>query len=119
MDWVTGLVPRGKDSFNAFLVVLDRYSKSVKCLPCHKKDTEMDKDILFCNKIIPNCGIPRIIISDRDQKFTSEVWTNLYEMLGIKLEFSTAYHLQSDGLVERMIQTLEEIIRRSCAYGME
>ncbi|MBW0461616.1 hypothetical protein O181_001331 [Austropuccinia psidii MF-1] len=39
-------------------------------------------------------------------------------MLGAKLKFSTAYHPQTDGLAERMIQTMEEIIRRLCAYGM-
>ncbi|MBW0506602.1 hypothetical protein O181_046317 [Austropuccinia psidii MF-1] len=55
----------------------------------------------------------------RDHKFTSKIWTNLYEILGTKLEFYTAYHPQTDGLAERMIQTMEDIIRRFCAYGME
>ncbi|MBW0552546.1 hypothetical protein O181_092261 [Austropuccinia psidii MF-1] len=40
-------------------------------------------------------------------------------MLGIKLEFSPAYHPQADGLAERTIQTMEDIITRFCAYGME
>ncbi|MBW0490382.1 hypothetical protein O181_030097 [Austropuccinia psidii MF-1] len=40
-------------------------------------------------------------------------------MLGAKLTFSKAYHPQTDGLGERMIQTLEDIIRIFCAYGME
>ncbi|MBW0480500.1 hypothetical protein O181_020215 [Austropuccinia psidii MF-1] len=40
-------------------------------------------------------------------------------MIGTKIEFSTAYHQQTDGLAERMIQTMEEILRRFCAYGME
>ncbi|MBW0554515.1 hypothetical protein O181_094230, partial [Austropuccinia psidii MF-1] len=35
------------------------------------------------------------------------------------LSFSTAYYPQTDGLAERMIQTLEEMIRRFCAYGLE
>ncbi|MBW0469250.1 hypothetical protein O181_008965 [Austropuccinia psidii MF-1] len=42
MDWVTGLVPGGKENFNSCLVIFDRYSKSVRCLPCHKEDTAMD-----------------------------------------------------------------------------
>ncbi|MBW0469496.1 hypothetical protein O181_009211 [Austropuccinia psidii MF-1] len=119
MDWVTGLVPGGKENFNACLVVVDRCSKSVRCLPCHKKDTAMDKVLLFWNNIIAICGVPKIIISDRDPKFTSEVWTNLYDMLGTKLAFSTAYHPQTDGLAESIIQKMEDIIRRFCAYGME
>ncbi|MBW0571956.1 hypothetical protein O181_111671 [Austropuccinia psidii MF-1] len=40
-------------------------------------------------------------------------------LLGTKLSFSTAYHPQTDGLAERMIQPLEEMIRKFCAYGLE
>ncbi|MBW0546915.1 hypothetical protein O181_086630 [Austropuccinia psidii MF-1] len=40
-------------------------------------------------------------------------------MLGTKLAFSTAYNPQKDGLAERMIQTMEDILRRFCSYGME
>ncbi|MBW0462649.1 hypothetical protein O181_002364 [Austropuccinia psidii MF-1] len=119
MDWVTGLVPGGKENFNSCLVIVDRYSKSVRCLPFHKEDTAMDTALLFWNNIISTCGVPNIIISDRDPKFTSDFWTNLYDMLGTKLEFSTAYHPQTDGLAERMIQTMMDIITRFCAYGME
>ncbi|MBW0487425.1 hypothetical protein O181_027140 [Austropuccinia psidii MF-1] len=78
----------------------------------------MDTALLFWNNLIYTCGVPKIIISDRDPKFTSEVWTNLYEMLGTKLAFSTACHPQTDGPTKRMIQKMEEILRRFCAYGM-
>ncbi|MBW0476662.1 hypothetical protein O181_016377 [Austropuccinia psidii MF-1] len=101
MDWVIGLLPGVKENYNAFLIIVDRFSKSVRCLPCHKEDTDMDTAL------------------DRDPKFTSEFWTNLYHMLGTKLGFSTAYHPQTDGLAERMIQKLEDILRRFCAYGIE
>ncbi|MBW0538402.1 hypothetical protein O181_078117 [Austropuccinia psidii MF-1] len=91
----------------------------MRCLPCNKDDTAMDTALLFWNNIISTCGVPKIIISDRDPKLTSEFWTNLYDMLGTKLAFSTAYHSQTDGLPERMIQTMEETLRRFCAYGMK
>ncbi|MBW0541783.1 hypothetical protein O181_081498 [Austropuccinia psidii MF-1] len=119
MDWVTGHVPGGKENFNAFLIIADRFRKCVRCLPCHKEDTAMDTALLFWNNIISTCGVPQVIISDRDPKFTSEVCTNLNYMLGTKPAFTTAYHPQKNGLAERMIQTMEDIIRRFCAYGME
>ncbi|MBW0496151.1 hypothetical protein O181_035866 [Austropuccinia psidii MF-1] len=75
--------------------------------------------LLFWNNLISTCGVPKIIISDRDPKFTLEFWTNLYDMLGTKLAFSTTYHPQADGLAERMIQNMEDILRRFCEYGME
>ncbi|MBW0479015.1 hypothetical protein O181_018730 [Austropuccinia psidii MF-1] len=40
-------------------------------------------------------------------------------MLGIKLAFSTACNPQTDGLAGRMIQTMEDSLRRFCAYAME
>ncbi|MBW0483467.1 hypothetical protein O181_023182 [Austropuccinia psidii MF-1] len=113
------LVPGGKEKFNACLIIVDRFSKSVRFLPCHREDTEMDTDLLFWNTIISTWVIPTIIISDTDPKFTSESWTNFYDMLGPKPAFSTAYHPQADGLAERMIQTMEDILRRFCAYGLE
>ncbi|MBW0545530.1 hypothetical protein O181_085245 [Austropuccinia psidii MF-1] len=54
-----------------------------------------------------------------DPKFTSEFWNSLYEIIGTKLAFYTAYHPQTDGIAGRMIQRMEEIIRRFCAYDME
>ncbi|MBW0508818.1 hypothetical protein O181_048533 [Austropuccinia psidii MF-1] len=119
MDWVTGLVPGGKEGFNACLIIVDRFSKSLRFLPCHKEDTTMDTAFLFWNNIIYTCGVPKIIISDRDPELTSEFWTNLYDMLGTEIAFSTAYHPQTDGLAGSMIQTFEDILRRFFAYGME
>ncbi|MBW0510568.1 hypothetical protein O181_050283 [Austropuccinia psidii MF-1] len=68
MDWVTGLVLGGKENFNYFPVIVDRYTKSVRCLPCHKEDTAMDTGLIFLNNIILLCGFPKVIISDRDLK---------------------------------------------------
>jgi hypothetical protein len=119
IDFVTGLPPGGAYSYNSVLVVVDRYSKRARFIPNHKDDTAMEVAMLFWNRIMADVGIPKIIISDRDPKFTSEFWRNLHDMLGTKLAFSTAYHPQTDGLAERMIQTLEDMLRRFCSFGLE
>ncbi|MBW0499066.1 hypothetical protein O181_038781 [Austropuccinia psidii MF-1] len=119
MDWVAALPPKGDKSYNACLVIVDRYSKTPIFLPCHKDDTAMDTDILIWNRVISHTGLFKNILSDRDPKFTSTLWTNLHKLLGTKLSFSTIYHPQTDGLAERMIQTLEDMDRGFCAYGLE
>ncbi|MBW0539905.1 hypothetical protein O181_079620 [Austropuccinia psidii MF-1] len=91
----------------------------MRCVPCHKEDTSMDTALSFWNNIISTCGVPKIILSYRDPMFTSEFWTNFYDILGTKLPFSTAYHPQTDGLAEKIIHKMEDILRRFCAYGME
>ncbi|MBW0566309.1 hypothetical protein O181_106024 [Austropuccinia psidii MF-1] len=88
-------------------------------LPCHKDETAMDTAVMILNKVISHKGLLQNIISDREPKFTSALWTNLHNLFGTKLSFSTAYHSQTDGLEERMIQTLEDMISRFCAYGIE
>ncbi|MBW0575024.1 hypothetical protein O181_114739 [Austropuccinia psidii MF-1] len=119
MDWVTALSPSGDKSYNAFLVIVDRYRITAIFLPCHKDDTAMYTALLLWSRVISHTGLFRNIISDRDPKLTSALWTNLHRLFGTKLSFSTAYHPQTDGLAERMIQTLEDMIRRFCAYGLE
>ncbi|MBW0469290.1 hypothetical protein O181_009005 [Austropuccinia psidii MF-1] len=81
MDLVTGIVPGGRENFNSCLIIVDRFSKSVRCLPCHKEYTAMDTALLFWNNIISTCGVPKIIISDRYPKFMSEFWAKLYYLL--------------------------------------
>ncbi|MBW0576169.1 hypothetical protein O181_115884 [Austropuccinia psidii MF-1] len=95
MDWVTELPPSGDKNYNACLVIVDRYSKTPIFLPCHKDDTAMDTALLLWSR------------------------TNLQRFFGTKLSFSTVYHPQTDGLAEGMNQTLEDMIRRFCAYGLE
>ncbi|MBW0518718.1 hypothetical protein O181_058433 [Austropuccinia psidii MF-1] len=119
MYWVTDLPPGGDKIYNACLVIVDRYSKTPTFLPCHKDDTAMDTALLIWNRVISHTGLFKNIISDGDPKFTSALWTNLHKLLGTKLSFSTAYHPKTDGLAERMIQTLDYMIRRFCAYGLE
>ncbi|MBW0579146.1 hypothetical protein O181_118861 [Austropuccinia psidii MF-1] len=119
MDWVTGLPPGGDRSYNACLVIVDRFSKAPIFLPCHKYDTAMDTDLLICNRVVSWTGIFKDIISDRDPKFTSALWKNLHQLFGTKLSFSTAYHPQTNGLAESIIQTLEDMVRIFCAHSLE
>ncbi|MBW0583459.1 hypothetical protein O181_123174 [Austropuccinia psidii MF-1] len=119
MGWVTGLPPGGDRSYKACLVIVDRFSKTPIFLPCHRDDTAMDIALLIWNRLVSWTGIFKNIISDRDPKFTSGLWTNIHQLFGTKLSFSTAYHPQTDALAEWMIQALEDMGRTFCAYGLE
>ncbi|MBW0476174.1 hypothetical protein O181_015889 [Austropuccinia psidii MF-1] len=47
MDWFTALPPSGDRSYNACLVIGDRYSKTPILSPCHKYDTDMDTALIL------------------------------------------------------------------------
>ncbi|MBW0568076.1 hypothetical protein O181_107791 [Austropuccinia psidii MF-1] len=74
---------------------------------------------MIWNQVISHTGLFHNIISDRDPNFTSPLAKNLDNLFAKKLSFSTAYHPQTDGLAETMIKTLEGMIKRFCAYGLE
>ncbi|MBW0555286.1 hypothetical protein O181_095001 [Austropuccinia psidii MF-1] len=119
MDCVTALPPEGDTRYNECLVIVDRYRKTPIVLPCDRDDTAMDTALLIWNRVISHAGLFKNMISDRDPKFTSALYTNLHKLLGTKLFFPTAYHPQTHGLAERMIQTLEDMSGRFCTYGLE
>ena len=56
-------------------------------------------------------GVPLSIISDRGPRFTSHVWKSFHKGLGSQVNLSTAFHPQTDGQAERIIQTLEDMLR--------
>ncbi|MBW0489743.1 hypothetical protein O181_029458 [Austropuccinia psidii MF-1] len=74
---------------------------------------------MIWNRVVSWTGIFKNIISNRDPKFTSELWKNLHQLFGTKLSFYKAYKPQADGLAERMIQNLEDMLGRICANGLE
>ncbi|MBW0462797.1 hypothetical protein O181_002512 [Austropuccinia psidii MF-1] len=92
MNWVTALPPGGDRSYNSFLVLVERYSKTPIFLPCHKDDTAMETAIMIWNKVISHTGLFQNIISDRDPKFTSELWKNLHNLFVTNLSFPESYH---------------------------
>ena len=55
--------------------------------------------------------LPKVIISDRDLKFLGDLQKSLFNKLNISLLYSTAYHLQTNRLYERINQIAEITLR--------
>jgi transposase InsO family protein len=55
--------------------------------------------------------IPRTIVSDRETKFTSNLWKGLFKLFSTNLNFSTTYHPHSDGQIERFNRVIEDMLR--------
>lgn len=73
MNLVTGLPPAGNDNVKSFLMVADMFPTQPKLLPFHKEINDVGTALLFWETIIPHSGLPKIIISDREPNFTSEL----------------------------------------------
>ncbi len=60
-------------------------------------------------------GVPAVITSDRGAQFTSPLWAALCSLLNIQHNQTTAYHPQSNGMVERFHRRLKDALRARCA----
>ena len=99
------------EGYTAVAVFVDRLTKRVHFAPCTKEVTASDYARIFVDTVFRHHGMPEVIISDRDPRFTSKFWTTLFDLLGTDLRFSTAFHPQTDGQSEVMIRTLENFLR--------
>ncbi|GJU78191.1 reverse transcriptase domain-containing protein [Tanacetum coccineum] len=102
MDFVTKL-PRTSSGHDTIWVIVDRLTKSAHFLPM-REDYKMERLArLYLNEIVARHGVPILIISDRDSRFTSRFWQSMQEALGTRLDMSMAYHPQTDGQSEHTI----------------
>ncbi|KAL0536641.1 hypothetical protein IC582_025599 [Cucumis melo] len=113
MDFITGL-PRTLRGFTVIWVVVDRLTKSAHFVPVKSTYTASKWAQLYMSEIVRLHGVPVSIVSDRDARFTSKFWKGLQTAMGTRLDFSTAFHPQTDGQTERLNQVLEDMLR-ACA----
>ncbi|MGH2639958.1 MAG: reverse transcriptase domain-containing protein, partial [Rhabdochlamydiaceae bacterium] len=110
MDFITDL-PRTASGNDTIVVVVDKYSKMIHCIPTTITVDAPAVARLFYDNIVRIHGLPSSIISDRDPRFTSSFWRQLWKQLGTKLAPSTAYHAATDGQTERANRTIEDMLR--------
>ncbi|XP_042501346.1 uncharacterized protein LOC122079152 [Macadamia integrifolia] len=72
---------------------------------------------LYIDNIVRYHGVPIIIVSDYDSRYTSKFWESVQKAMKTKLNFSTTFHPQTDRQIERTIQTLE-VMLRACVVDM-
>ncbi|KAA0033475.1 pol protein [Cucumis melo var. makuwa] len=113
MDFITRL-PRTLSGFTVIWVVVDRLTKSAHFIPGKSTYTASKWAQLYMSEIVRLHGVPVSIVSDRDARFTSKFWKGLQTAMGTRLDFSTAFHPQTNGQTERLNQVLEDMLR-ACA----
>jgi transposase InsO family protein len=83
-------------------------------VPCHKEITEEESAILCISNCYRLHDVPKIIVSDRDPKVVGKFWQSFMRKLNTKLKMSTARHPRTNGLTERVNQTMQLLLRCYC-----
>jgi hypothetical protein len=110
MDFITGF-PRKRKLHDSIMVVVDKLTKVAHFIPLktiHKEEYVVD---IFMKEVARLHGIPKMIVSDRDPKFTSNFWKGLFKGFRMNMNFITTYHPKSDGQTERVNRVIEYMLR--------
>jgi hypothetical protein len=114
MDLLTDLPPT-EDGYDTLLVVLDHgLSKGLVLCPTRKTITSTGTAELLNDNVFRRYGLSTTIISDRDPRFASATFQEWLKLLNIKSAMSTAYHPQTDGATERVMQEIQAYLSIYC-----
>ena len=108
---IVGPLPKTKRG-NTHIVVATEYLTKwpeARAIPNAKASSVVS---FFYEDIICRHGCPKVLLTDRGTHFVNEMLDSLCESLGVKHKLSTAYHPQTNGLVERFNRTLCEALAK-------
>ena len=96
--------------FTYLLTCVDRFTRWPEAIPLTSITAEAVAQAFLCGWI-SRFGVPSTIITDRGRQFESQLWKNLMAMIGTKRSRTTAYHPQSNGMVERFHRQLKAALK--------
>jgi hypothetical protein len=113
MDFITRLPKaQGKD---CIFVVVDRLMKFAHFFSIATDFSAAQVTELFFREIFRLHGLPKTIVSDRDSRFMSTFWQELFRLVDTTLTPSTSYHPQTDGQTEIVNKWVEGYLRNYVA----
>ena len=102
-------VPVSRNNHRYLLVVMDYFTKWADAIPLHDQKATTITDAIV--KLCGNFGIPDVLHSDQGRNFESTLFHQMLQAFGIHKSRTTAYHPQSDGMVERFNRSLLQLLR--------
>ena len=104
-------LPTSRKGNKYAIVFVDYLTKWPEVFPA-RDQSALTIGKLLVERIIPTHGVPSQLLSDRGAAFLSKLMYELYKLLGIKKVSTTAYHPQTDGLMERFNRTLTDMLSK-------
>ena len=105
-------LPLSDDGYNSLMVVVDRFSKLIELIPTNDNlSAARCADLLYRHWYLAGRGFPETIVSDRDARFTSTVWSEFCQFVGIERIMSTSRHQQTDGGAEAVVKIVKTVLK--------
>jgi hypothetical protein len=107
---ILGPLPKTAHGNRFLLVISDRFSKLTRTIPM-RTTTALAVEKAFCTHWVFSYGPPRYLLSDNGPQFTAKFFMEVCRELGIAKVFTTAYHPQTNGQVERFNRKILNALR--------
>jgi len=111
LDLITRLPPSGQEQYMAVLVIVDKLTKFTLFIPMHDSPTQEGFAKLFIEKVAHVYGMPHRIIADRDKRWATGFWKSVVALHGPKMALSSSHHPQTDGQMEILNATIEQMLQ--------
>jgi hypothetical protein len=109
-----GPLPTSSQGYTHLFTVIDRTTRWAEAVPLASTTADSCASALI-DGWVSRFGVPSTISSDRGPQFASSVWAAFCKQMGVKHIMTTAYHPQSNGMVERFHRQLKAAFRaRDC-----
>ena len=110
IDYMGPIHPVSPSGNSYILTITDLFTKWADCIPLPDTSALTTAKALI-KAVYYKHGAPKCILSDRDTSFTALLFRSLCKDLGIKQKFSTPYHSQNCGSVERQNLSFMTMVR--------
>jgi hypothetical protein len=107
---LVGPLPASREGFTHLFTVVDKSTHWVEAIPLRSTSAACCAEAQV-SSWVARFGVPEQVTSDRGRQFCSSVWDALTHQLGVKMRFTTPYHPQSNGVVERFHRRLKDALR--------
>uniref|UniRef100_A0A1X7T3K8 Integrase catalytic domain-containing protein n=1 Tax=Amphimedon queenslandica TaxID=400682 RepID=A0A1X7T3K8_AMPQE len=107
---IVGPLPKSRSRKQYILVICDYATRFPEAIPMRSIDAAHIAEELL--HLFARVGVPEEILTDQGSNFTSQLLTEIYQMLRVRPIRTTPYHPQTDGLVERFNGTLKSMLRK-------
>ncbi|GBG78922.1 hypothetical protein CBR_g28637 [Chara braunii] len=110
MDFMDTLVTSKNGKRHIFFVV-DRFTKYARLIAVPEIARTEHVIKLFIDNWARDFGLPKTIVSDRDVRFTSEMWKKAAEQMASQLQMTSGNHPEANGQAEQMNRVVQHLLR--------
>ena len=112
-----GPLPKTRSGNEYILTIMCTATRFPEGIPVRNIKTKTISKVLL--KFFTTFGLPKEIQSDQGSNFTAREFKQMMDSLGIKHKLSSAYHPESQGVLERFHSTLKTMMKAFCLEHTE